>query len=84
MKIFIESGQRTIRIALPNALLMNKPMIYLGLGIANQYVPKDIGMIAPDKAYAFCTEVRRFVQENGSWTLVDVVSSDGDKVKITL
>ncbi len=84
MKIIVTSGTHNIRIGIPTILLFNRPMVWLGLKMGRKYASEKIDMIPREAAYALCAEIRRIKKKHGSWELVDVIASDGSKVKIII
>lgn len=99
MKIQIDSGGRKFAIGIPTSLIFSKPSVWLYLKLAKKnvvyaqrYMPDDVDVSVnslfdnlPEEAvYAVCDELRRIKRKYGSWELVNVESSDGSYVKITL
>lgn len=99
MKIRIKTEDHSFSISIPTGLIFSKPSVWLYLKLARkyssrmeQYIPEDaeksvdnILMNLPEEAvYALCDEIRRIKKKHGSWELVNVESSDGDKVNIIL
>lgn len=79
MKIRISAGERDFSLHLPNALVLNRFVIRKAL-------QKSSGesVISGKDLNRILEEVNRIRKRNGSWDLVEVQSSDGEKVKITL
>lgn len=99
MKIQISTNNREFRIGIPTGLIFSKPSVWLYMKIAGKstfcaerYMPADVNVSVssifekmPEEAvYAICDELRRIKRKHGSWELVNVESSDGTHVKITL
>lgn len=99
MKIRIRNEDHSFSIAIPTGLIFSKPSVWLYLKLARkyssrmeQYIPEDAEkhvdnflMKLPEEAvYALCDEIRRIKKKYGTWDLVEVCSSRGDQVNITL
>ena len=99
MKIWIDSGSRRFTIGIPTGLIFSKPSVWLylklakkNLTVAERYMPDDVDVsfnslfdkLPEEAVYAICDELRRIKRKHGSWELVNVESSDGAQVKITL
>ena len=78
IRIKTEEGPN-LSIPLP-LFLLRSPMV---LNLAARYGGKEAAKYAP-MAGEIARELRRYVGENGHFTLVDVESSDGTYVKITV
>ena len=53
------------------------------LKLASKYGGSEVNKYAP-MAHGMVRELRRYVRENGHFTMVDVESADGTVVKITI
>lgn len=99
MKIRIKGDGHSFCIGIPTGLIFSKPSVWLYLKIARKtcaaagrYVPEHAEELTenwldklPDEAvFAICEELRRIKRKHGTWELVNVESSSGDLVKITL
>ena len=99
MKIQVKSDGHSISIPIPTGLIFSKPSVWLYLKLARtyasyakEYIPENIEISVdalltrlPDEAvYALCAEIKRIKRRYGSWELVEVISSDGDEVHISL
>lgn len=83
MRIYVHSEEATLWIPVPNFVLCSRLGARIAASVLQQYphgnVPMDYRTIrAMQKALKAC------VRTHGHFTLVDVESADGDKVKIVL
>lgn len=84
MKILIKDREHDLKLIFPTALIFSKGTVWLANHFGRKYAAdalKDIPPEALDKLFA---EFRRIKKKHGSWELVDVESSSGERVKITL
>ena len=84
MKIRIqESNSKGLTLLFPTRLLLSPALIGLGLKIGRRY-SEDV----PDIPLSSFRQLRRIIlaqkKRRKDWVLVDVESSDGDKVQIKL
>lgn len=99
MKIQVRGDGHNINIPIPTAMIFSKPSVWLYLKLArkvsnrvSRYVPENVEVSVdeileklPDEAvYALCGEIMRIKRKHGKWDLVEVQSSSGEEVKITL
>ena len=99
MRIQVRSDSHNISIPIPTGMIFSKPSVWLYLKLArkassraSRYVPEDVEVSVdeileklPDEAvYALCAEIMRIKRKYGKWDLVEVQSSSGEEVKITL
>ena len=83
MTIKIHSDDANISLWLPTRLLFSKTILCLGLRIGQMYV-EQIPNIPPEAVGALCKEIRRIKRTRGSWELLNVETSDGEHIQITL
>ena len=83
MTIKVHSDDTNISLWLPTRLLFSKTILCLGLRIGQRYV-EQIPNIPPEAVGALCKEIRRIKRTRGSWELLNVETSDGDLIQITL
>lgn len=83
MKIQITNQARTFTIPFPTALVFNKASARIGSHYIRRYAP-DTAQIPPEALEVLFGELRRIRKKHGNWDLVEVCSSDGEYVKITL
>ena len=87
MKIIIsESGEKPKKIVIPNSLFLSPP----SLAILTSYINKEAKKNGGDRIkYSWLAAITKAVKKcpkdfGGEWPLVDVVSADGEGVKIIL
>ena len=82
MKIIVTTPEHQIRIGLPTGLIFSRGSALLAQTMAKKYSPE---VTLPDGALpALCAELRRIKKQHGSWTLVEVDSTSGERICITL
>lgn len=84
MKIQIKGGSYAMNIVLPTGLVFSKGTARLANHVGRQYAEDAMRDIPPEALDALFAEFRRIKKKYGSWELVDIESSDGEKVKVTL
>jgi len=93
MKIIVKSEGYRFFVPIPTGFLCSRPMVRLWLGMmrrSQRYVdlPEQaraaLWNLPEEKILILCDELRRIKKRNKQWTLVEVESSDGDRVKIIL
>ena len=99
MRIRVRGEGHNIQIPIPTGLIFSKASVWLYLKLARtyssrakQYIPADVEVTVdeilekiPDEAiYAICAEIMRIKRKHGHWDLVEVKSSSGEEVTITL
>lgn len=85
MKICVkESGSKGFSITLPNWMILRPKLIRFGLRAGRHYAGDSVPDIPQETIKALCCEIKAIKKKYGTWTLVDVQSSSGDLVQITL
>ncbi len=99
MRIKVKGNGHNIQIPIPTGLIFSRASVWLYLKLARtyssrakQYIPADVEVSVdavleklPDEAvYALCAEIMRIKRKHGHWDLVEVKSSSGEEVTITL
>lgn len=99
MRIQIRAEGHNINIPIPTGMIFSKPSVWLYLKLArkvsprvSRYMPEDVEVSVdeileklPDEAvYALCAEIMCIKRKYGKWDLVEIKSSSGEEVKITL
>lgn len=91
MRIQIKDGDRNFSLVLPTNLIFSKGSAWLCRSIGMKYVARSeneaeaaMFYITDEALEGLFAELRRVKKRYGSWELVDVESSSGEKVKITL
>lgn len=99
MKIQVKGDGHDIVIPVPTGLIFNRISVSLWLKTIRKYTKDSarylpehteekadlfFSKISDEAAYALCAEIMRVKRKHGSWNLVEVESSDGEQVLITL
>lgn len=84
MKILIKSGSRNLRIRIPTGLAFSPVVAWLGCRYGIQYAGDAMKDISPESLSALFAEFRRIKKKHSTWELVEIESSDGSLVKVTL
>lgn len=84
MRIQIKDGSRNLNIVLPTGLVFSKGTAWLANHVGRQYAEDAMDNISPEALEALFAEFRRIKKKYGSWELVNIESSDGEMVKVTL
>ena len=84
MKIYIHEPEeeKDIRITIPNGVIFNK----LGAMIAGRVIEENTqeNTITKEQLKRLMKEIKRYVKQFGHFDLVDIETSDGEIIKITL
>lgn len=85
MKIIVNSpDEKAIKLVFPTKLIFNRFTACIGAKTVSKYVAADNIQLKPRDLYRFMKEINRLKRKNPDLVLVDVQSSDGDTVLITL
>jgi len=84
MKIRIREENRNFTLLLPTNLVFSQFSLWLINGVARKHAPDAMAMVPEEGMDALWTEMRRIKKKYGSWNLMEVESSDGEYVNITL
>ena len=84
MKIQIRNKEFGFFIPLPTNLVFSKGTAWLANHFGRKYAGDALKDIPPEALDALFAEFRRIKKKHGTWELVEVESSDGDRVRITL
>jgi len=84
MKILVHDEEHDLRIVIPTALIFSRATAWLVNHFGRKYAEDAMSRISPEALKLLFVEFRRIKKKHGSWELVDVESSDGEKVKIIL
>ena len=84
MRIRIESAEKNLNIVLPTKLVFGRWGVALVNTVGRKYAGENIASISPEALDVLFAELRRIKNRYGKYELVEIESSDGDKVKITL
>ena len=78
MKIYVKSSDgHRINLWFPTSLLATKWM----LKYAKKYVESDVELLIDSLPTIYKT-LKKYIKKHGHFTLIDLISSDGDKVII--
>lgn len=84
MKIYIHEPEeeKDIRLTIPNGVIFNK----LGAMIAGRVIEENTqeNTITKEQLKRLMKEIKRYVKQFGHFDLVDIETSDGEIIKITL
>ena len=84
MKIYIHEPEKEkdIRLTIPNGVIFNK----LGAMIAGRVIEENTqeNTITKEQLKRLMKEIKRYVKQFGHFDLVDIETSDGEIIKITL
>ena len=84
MRIKIKGEGRNVDICLPTALIFNGITAEVAAYSMGKSAPARDNNLSARQMRALFSEFRRIKNKYGTWTLVDVQSSDGETVKIIL
>ena len=84
MRIQVKEEGRNINITIPTCLIFNKGTAWIARHFGMHYAGDAMKDIPPEAIDALFAEIRRIKRKHGSWELVNVESSDGERVKVTL
>ena len=84
MKIHIKSKEQNLRIRIPTGLVFSPLGARFICRYGLQYAGDAMKDLSPEALSALFAEFRRIKKKHGSWELVNIESSDGDLVKVTL
>ena len=80
-------GVKTVRLLLPTWLIFNDLTAIIGAKQINKHITvknKEQAALTPADIRKLVKEVRRLKRKYPGWTLIDVESADGSKVKVKL
>lgn len=84
MRIQAKGDGYNVNIVLPTNLVFSKGTVWLANHVGRKYAGDAMKDIPPEVLDALFTELRRIKRKFGSWDLVEVESSDGEKVLVRL
>lgn len=73
-----------MNLAIPNGLLFNRFALWLAGHVGGKYAPEVMAHIPPEAVAALFAELKSIQKKHGSWELVEVLSADGESVKVIL
>ena len=84
MRIQIRGGGHDMNLRFPTWLCFSKATVWLANHVGRRYAGDAMKDITPEALEALSAEFRRIKKKHGSWELVDVESSSGERVKVIL
>lgn len=88
MRIKLKSTDRSFTIMIPTFLLTSHHILAFGYWVtkktSGKYSPQPMPDITSAQLKKLCRELRRIKKQYGRYELVEVKSSDGQMVRITL
>ena len=84
MKIRIESADKVTTIPVPDFLISPKLIPFLVEKLGRKHAPEAMERIPPEMLEQIFRELRNKKKKYGAWELVDIQSSNGDRIHITL
>lgn len=84
MKIQVQSQDTNINLILPTALVFSRGSAWLANHVGRKYAGSAMDQIPPEVLKQLFAEFRRIKRKHGSWKLVEVDSSVGDRIRIEL
>ena len=84
MRIRVKTGSTNIGLWIPTGLFLNRGTIWLADTVGRHYAGDAMEGIPPEAMSAMVKELQRVKKKYGSWTLVEVKTSDGGDIAITL
>lgn len=84
MRIRVTGGSHNINIPLPTNLIFSRGTVWLANHFGRKYAADAMKDIPPEAMDRLFAEFRRIKRQYKHWLLVEVHSSDGSEVEITL
>ena len=84
MRIQVTSEDMNLKLVLPTALIFSRGTAWIANHAGRKYAPEAMNGIAPEHLDTLFAEFRRIKKQYGQWELVEMVSADGEYIKITL
>lgn len=84
MRVQVKGNGHDINIVLPTNLVFSRATVWLANHFGRKYAEDAMKDIPPEALDALFAELRRIKRKYGSWDLVEVESSDGEKVLVRL
>lgn len=84
MRIRVKGEGHNINIPVPTNLVFGKGTVWLANHFGRKYAGDAMKDIPPEALDRLFAEFRRIKRQYGHWDLVEVQSSDGEEVSITL
>jgi len=84
MRIHVKTDRFTLKIPFPTNLIFGRGTVRLALWAMKKNGNDSLASIPPESLELLFREFRRIKRKHGRWTLVEVRSSGGEEVIITL
>ena len=84
MRIQIRGGGHDMNLCFPTWLCFSRATVWFANHFGRKYAEDAMKNIPPEALEALFAEFRRIKKKHGSWELVDVESSSGERVKVIL
>lgn len=84
MKIKVQSGTANIYLILPTTLVFSRGSAWLANHVGRKYSGNAMDNIPPEALKLIFAEFRRIKRKHGAWKLVEIDSSEGDRIRIEL
>ncbi len=82
MKIQVTGAGTDLNLTLPTKLIFNS--FVLKRVLKSRRLTKAVNGLSPEAADQLVAELNRIKKKQGSWTLVEVLTADGEQVTITI
>lgn len=85
MRIFVqEHGEKPIRLIFPTGMLLNKLTAFIGSRVIKEHAGEELSALTSAQLNRLFRVIRKYKRKHPKFELVNVESSDGDKVRIVL
>jgi len=84
MKIKITGSDRSFSLTIPNGLVLNGITARIACNAASKHAPEDGQRLSPEAISRIFLELNRIKKKHGTWALVEVEKTTGEKIKILL
>ena len=84
MKITVQGGGKNIHLSLPTSLIFSKPSAWLAVTTGRHYAGDAFPDLSVEDMDRLLAELRRIKNKHKDWCLVEVESSSGSHIRITL
>lgn len=84
MKVQIKESGREFTIFLPNGLIFNDVTLWIAGKAVRKHAPEALSGISPEAIERLFAELKRIQKKYGTWELVEIQSTNGEQIRITL
>ena len=84
MKIEIRGKGHNLNFRIPNGLVFSRFSLRIAASAGRKYASDAMSGISPQAMNALAQELKRIQKKHGSWELVEVISADGEIVRVIL